>query len=126
MISGKAKIRLTIIIGAIPSLMAIKTAVELIAGPKDLVDHFIELGFADYMKYLGSFIILIVALFWIPKTHKIALLLLTGYFGGALAADLSHHSPCYIIIVILSLFWIAAYLRDKSTFVVSSEPRARN
>jgi len=119
----KTKKIIAVAAGAVASAIAIVKAVPIIVGPKDIVDHFTELGFAEYMKYMGSFIILMVILFWIPKTHRIALLFLTAYFGGALSADISHHTPCYIILIILSLFWIAAYLRDKSTFVVPSEPK---
>ncbi|HET9430878.1 MAG TPA: hypothetical protein VFO70_06865, partial [Chitinophagaceae bacterium] len=51
-----------------------------------------------------------------PRSMRIGLLLLTGYFGGAMAVELSHGIIFIAPGIILSLVWIIAYLRDSEIY----------
>jgi hypothetical protein len=64
--------------------------------------------------------IVFAALFVFPKTMKIGFLLLTCYFAGAIATELSHNMPLNAVPV-LTLIWIAAFLRDSSIFLPTRE-----
>ena len=120
----KTKRIITIIAIAIPSLMAIMSAAFKLSGQQMMLDHISKLGLPGYLKYLGLSELLFTCLFIYKKTFKLGLLLLTGYFGGALATELSHSAPFGSIIVILALFWIAALIRDRSAFLIS-EPEVK-
>src|SRR5262249_16461221 len=51
------------------------------------------------------------AMFLIPRTRSIGLLLISSYMGGAIAAHLGHREPVYQPAFVLALVWIGAYLR---------------
>jgi hypothetical protein len=80
-----------------------------------LVQAFAEMGLGAYLKIFGATEILLAVLFLYPRTMKIGFLLLTAYFGGAIAVEVAHGS--FIApVVILSVIWIAAYLRRPEIF----------
>lgn len=89
---------------------------KLVAVPQ-LVAIYSKIGLLPYMKVLGASEIVLAGLFLYPRSMKIALLLLTGYFGGAMAVELSHGSFFIFPATILSVVWIGAYLRNPLLFV---------
>lgn len=88
-----------------------------LTGALQLVEIYSKIGLLPYMKLLGASELLLTGLFLYPRSVKIALLLLTGYFGGAMAVELSHGTIFIFPAVILSVVWIGAYLRNPSLFV---------
>ncbi|WP_254846521.1 hypothetical protein [Hymenobacter sp. CRA2] len=64
--------------------------------------------------------LLFAALFVYPRTLKLGLLLLTCYFAGAIATDISHGRSPVAAAVILALVWLVAFVRDRSTFLPAS------
>ena len=88
-----------------------------LAGAPPLVEIYSKIGLLPYMKLLGASELILTALFLFPRCMKIALLLLTGYFGGAMAVELSHGSIFIFPTAILSVVWIGAYMRNPSLFV---------
>jgi len=80
-----------------------------------LVQSFTEIGLVQYLKIFGSMEILLEALFLYPRTMRIGFLLLTAYFGGAMAVEITH-GTFVAPVVILTLIWIAAYLRKPEIF----------
>jgi len=104
----------------IPSILAalvitLSAGMKLIAMPQ-LVEIYSRMGILDYMKILGSIELLFVAMFLISRTMRIGFLLITAYFGGAMAVELSHGNLFIFPAVILTLVWIAAFFRDPSIF----------
>lgn len=80
-----------------------------------LVQSFNEIGLGDYLMLFGIAEILFVALFLFRRTMKIGFFLLTAYLGGAIATEITHGS--FIApVMILTLTWIAAYLRNPYLF----------
>jgi len=57
----------------------------------------------------------LAALFLYPRTIRIGFLLLTAYFGGAIAVEITH-GTFIVPAIILTLIWIAAYLRKPDIF----------
>ena len=55
--------------------------------------------------------------FVIPATFKIAFLLASCYFGGAIATELSHDALKVNPFIPLVLLWIGAFIRDRSIFL---------
>ncbi|HVG16678.1 MAG TPA: DoxX family protein [Chitinophagaceae bacterium] len=94
-------------------------AVLKITGVHPMMPHFVDMGLLPHLKMLGGIEILCILLFLFPKTIKLGLLLLTGYFGGAMAAEMPYHmiaAPA----VILVLIWVTAFIHMPELFV--SEP----
>ena len=88
-----------------------------LAGAPPLVEIYSKIGLLPYMKLLGASELILTGFFLYPRSMKIGLLLLTGYFGGAMAVDLSHGSIFIFPAAILSIVWIGAYMRNHSLFV---------
>jgi len=87
-----------------------------LAAAAPLVEIYSKIGLLPYLRILGLSEILFVALFLWPRTMKMGFFLLTGYFGGAMAVEWSHGNFFIVPGIILSIIWIAAYLRDASLF----------
>jgi hypothetical protein len=81
-----------------------------------LVEIYSKIGLLPYLRTLGLIEILLVALFLWPRTMKMGFFLLTGYFGGAMAVEWSHGNFFIVPGIILSIIWLAAYLRDATLF----------
>lgn len=90
---------------------------KLIAQPQ-LVEVFAKTGLLPYMKLLGIAELVFIILFLWSRTLRIGLFMLTGYFGGAMAIELSQHIFFIIPAVILAFIWLAAWLRDNSLFSI--------
>ena len=77
-----------------------------------------SLGWSDHsLPMIGVIALLCTALYLIPRTALLGAILLTGYFGGAIASHVRVDSPLFshtlFPIYIAALFWVGLYLRDK-------------
>jgi hypothetical protein len=77
-----------------------------------------SLGWPDQALFsVGAISLLCTALYLIPRTALLGAILLTGYFGGALAAHLRVASPLFshtlFPVYIAALFWGGLFLRDE-------------
>jgi len=88
-----------------------------IAGIHPMLDHFITMGLnVTLVKVFGAAEVIFSLLFIYPRTAKMGLLLLTGYFGGAIAAEIPFHQVMTPVMP-LALIWIAAFVREPSSFL---------
>jgi hypothetical protein len=113
----------------IPSILvamviSMGAAMKLAAAPQ-LVEIYSKIGLMPYMRLLGTSELLLTGLFLYPRSMKIGLLLLTGYFGGAMAVELSHGSIFIFPAAILSVVWIGAYMRNPVLFSTKQETLSR-
>jgi asparagine N-glycosylation enzyme membrane subunit Stt3 len=86
-----------------------------ISGHHPMILHFVQLGIDGLLPLLGSAEILFALLLLFPLTSKLGVLLLTAYFGGAMAIELPYHmvaAPAAPLILI----WVAAFIRQRSLF----------
>ena len=118
---NKTKIVLTRTLTGLVTLIIILSASSKLAFVPQLVDVFSKIGLLSYMKILGMTEVVFLALFLWKNTRKLGLLLLTGYFGGAMAVEMSHGTFFIAPATILSLVWITAYLRDEKMFISESK-----
>lgn len=102
--------------------MTSMSGIMKLIGAEEVTRKLTEAGVGDYIPVLGIMELLFAALFLYPKTMKVGFLLLTCYFAGAMATDLSHGITMANSAMVLSLIWIAAFLRDRSIFL--PEPAA--
>lgn len=92
-------------------------AVMKVSMASPLAEIYSRIGLLEYMGALGIVEILLVVLFLYPRTMKIGFLLLTGFYGGAMAIEFSHGSVFIFPAIILALVWIAGGLREPSIFL---------
>jgi hypothetical protein len=71
-------------------------------------------------------IVIAIGAFMKLATMRIGLLLLTAYFGGAMAVELSHGPNFMLPAAILSTVWIGAYLRDPYLFRLDKKQHQLN
>lgn len=106
----------TIVFTVLAAGMAIMSGVMKLTQSKEIVDTLGKVGVASSVIPLGLMEIGFAALFIYPKTMKLGFILLSCYFAGALATELSHGTP-FNAFLPLVLIWIAAFLRDKTIFL---------
>ena len=114
---NKTKIALTRTLTGLVTLIIIMSASSKLALVPQLVEIFSKIGLLSYLQILGMTELVFLALFLWNKTRKLGLLLLTGYFGGAMAVEMSHGTFFIAPATILALTWITAYLHDETIFV---------
>lgn len=83
-----------------------------------VVDAFTQLGYPVELSILfGILELLCLALYLIPKTSVLGAILLTGYLGGAVAANVRIGTPLFsnalFPVYVGILFWGGLYLRNK-------------
>jgi hypothetical protein len=98
----------------IVSIIIIFSALMKLIAVPPLVEIYARIGLLDSMKILGATELILVTLFILNRTMRLGFLLLTAWFGGAMAVELSHGNVFIFPAVILTILWIAAFLRDPS------------
>lgn len=98
-------------------LIIVMSAASKIAFVPQLVDIFSKIGLLSYIRILGITELLFLSIFLWSNTRKLGMLLLTGYFGGAMAVEMSHGTFFIAPATILTLIWITAYLYDEKIFL---------
>jgi DoxX-like family len=78
-----------------------------------------ELGFQpDLVPALGWILAIATILYAVPRTSLLGAILLTGYFGGAIATQLQHGSPIATHVLfgvyLGALAWAGLWLRSSS------------
>lgn len=86
--------------------------------PEEVVSGTTELGFAvHHIALLGTLGLLSVLMYAIPRTAVLGAILLTGYFGGAIATHVRLDNPLFshvLFPVYLGvLAWGGLWLRDE-------------
>jgi len=116
----KTKKIITIAFMVLAAGMAILSGVMKLTGSPEIMEAMAKVGVGKYVNYLGMMEIVFAALFIYPKTMKLGFILLSCYFAGAIATELSHGTP-FNAVTPMVLIWIAAFLRDKYIFLPSPE-----
>ena len=91
-------------------------AIAKLFAPTPMVAHYAQLGLVPYMEALGMSELILAVLFVYTATGRLGFLLLTAYLGGAIATELPQGAPIIGPVVVLTLVWVAAYLRDPALF----------
>jgi hypothetical protein len=99
--------------------MVVLSGIMKLSANPELVANMSKVGIGPYIPALGMMEITFAALFAWPKTMRIGFLLLSCYFAGALATELSHAMP-FNALIPMCLIWIAAFLRDREVFLPAS------
>lgn len=119
----KAKKIIAIAITAIASLLVVFSGIMKLTQNPDAVKLLTSYGVGDYIMLLGIMEIVFAALFVYPPTRKLGFILLSCYFAGAMATDLSHGADISHPLFPMVLIWVAAFLSDKSIFLSFTESK---
>lgn len=106
---------ITVTVTILAVAMVVFSGVMKFIGGEEMRMTMEKLGVQPYVLILGSMEIVFALLFLFKSTMKVGFILLTCYFSGALATELSHGTP-FNAVLPLALVWISAFLRDKSIF----------
>jgi hypothetical protein len=116
----KAKKILTLVVTLLAVGMATFSAIMKFSQGDEVRQGMSQFGVGDHVLMLGIMEITFAALLAFPKTMKLGFILMSCYFAGAMATELSHGMPLNALTPIV-LVWIAAFLRDRSIFLPDGE-----
>ncbi|MBL8212188.1 MAG: DoxX family protein [Bryobacterales bacterium] len=106
------------ILGGLPALFLILNSAISLTKPPFVVEGTLKMGYSEATIIpLGLAAILSTLLYLIPRTSVLGAVLLTGYFGGAVATHVRAGDPAPLIAVpiLFSItFWFALWLRHPN------------
>ncbi|CAG7626475.1 hypothetical protein PAESOLCIP111_02834 [Paenibacillus solanacearum] len=87
--------------------------------PAPVVEGTVQLGYAEHhLVVIGALGLIATILYAIPRTTVLGAVLLTGYFGGAIATHVRLDNPLFSHVLfpvyIAILVWGAIWLKDDS------------
>ncbi len=103
------------VVTALPVLMLLFSGAMKLMKPPDLVKEFDRLGYTEsHALTIGIIELACTAVFVFPRTAVLGAILLTGYFGGAVATHVRIYDGLNFISPIVGgiLVWSALWLRD--------------
>ena len=75
------------------------------------------LGFGgNKLSFIGLLELASAALFLLPLTRSVGLLLVSSYLGGAIATHVQHDKPILVPSILLLVIWLGAWLRHREAF----------
>jgi hypothetical protein len=101
----------------ITSAMVLFSGIMKLTHNTQVVDTLSKYGVAEFINLFGAMEIVFTVLFIFPKTMKIGFILLSCYFSGAMATELSHEHGILNPLLPIALVWVTAFLRDSSIFL---------
>ncbi|TAE44781.1 MAG: DoxX family protein [Bacteroidetes bacterium] len=106
------------VLAILPSLLMIFSAFGKFtaASNPEMVEAFTKAGFYEVRIPLALFSLAIAALFLYPRTSAVGFVLMSSYFAGIAATELTHGMPMTVGPIGLVLIWISAYLRTPEVF----------
>jgi hypothetical protein len=103
------------VISAIVAALLLMGGVINVTRPDFAVEQSAKYGYSESsLPILGIVTIVSVILYVIPRTAVLGAILLTGYFGGAVATHVTHSEPFILALVVGVLVWGGLYLRYPS------------
>lgn len=115
--ASKGRIWAARIMGGIAVLFLLFDGVSKVMRAQQAVQGTVQLGFSPaVVPVLGVVLLVCLALYVIPRTAVLGAILLTGYLGGAVAAQVRLGQPLLgftlFPVYVALLAWGALYLRD--------------
>jgi len=105
------------VISGLVVLFMVFDGVTKVMKVQQVIDATIRIGFPlSSIVGIGITLLVCVALYVIPRTSILGAILLTGYLGGATAANIRAGSPVFNTAFSVGfevLTWLGLYLRDR-------------
>jgi hypothetical protein len=106
------------VLTTLPALFLLFDAAIKLVKIQPVTDAFVQLGYPDALaRGIGTLELVCTLLYLVPSTSVLGAILLTGLFGGAIAAHLRVGDP-WLSHILFSLYlaapmWLGLYLRDE-------------
>lgn len=106
------------IMGGIVILFMLMDSIFKFIQPTEVVEGTLELGFAEHhILVIGILGLISILLYTYPRTSLLGAILLTGYWGGAVATHVRLDNPLFshiLVPVFLGILaWGALWLKDE-------------
>lgn len=104
-----------ICVSLVSALTIFSAIMEFVPMTDQMIDFATRLGVIDIAYQLGIVKFILVTLYIIPRTSTVGFVLMVGYFGGALATNITHgfmfaeYAPLVVAMVVMT---IGAYFRN--------------
>ncbi len=99
----------------IPSLMILMAGVMKIIGNEEMQINMAKVtNFGNKLMFIGSLEIIILILYWIPRTMNIGFFLLASFGGGIIVAEIVTGKIPIAGILITTLFYVGTILRKPT------------
>ena len=103
------------VVSAIPILMMVLSAVMKLLRPPQVVEAFVnQFGYSDSsLVPIGVIELACAVVYVIPRTAVLGAVLVSTYFGGAVATQVRVGDPTFIGPIVLGILaWVGLYLRE--------------
>ena len=113
----RAASRTGLVLTVLLALFLLFDSVTKLLSVPDVVTATQQMGFtAGAVPVIGAVLLVCLALYLVPRTSILGAVLLTGYLGGAVCAQLRIEAPLFSTmlfpIYVGVLVWVALYLRS--------------
>lgn len=114
---GRAAARTGLVLTVLLALFMLVDAVPKLLQLQPVVEATMQMGFpAGTVPVIGGVLLVCLVLYLIPRTALLGAVLLTGYLGGAVCAQLRIEAPLLSTLLFPvyfgTLVWVALYLRN--------------
>lgn len=115
---SKSRLWTARIMGWLVILFMLMDSIFKFIQPEEVVQGTLELGYAEHhIAIIGALGLLSVLLYAFPRTSLLGVVLLTGYWGGAVATHVRMDDPLFthtlVPIYMGVLAWGSLWLRDE-------------
>ncbi len=102
------------VLSAIPALLMINAVVMNVMRNPQAVEGTKHFGWGEEsMITIAILAAVSVVLYLVPQTAVLGAIVMTGYFGGAIATHLRIHDPLWPMALVCGILtWLGLYLRD--------------
>ena len=119
----KAKKKRNAWITLITVALLVASGTGKILGIGMVADKLSKVGVGKFMLLLGIVELALAILFISSKTMKISFILLSCYFSGAIATEISHGGNFIFPFIFLVLVWIASLSRERTLLKLVDDNR---
>jgi hypothetical protein len=103
------------VLSALTILVMVASGAAKLAHPASVVEQFVgKFGYSEsLLTGIGILELCCAVIYAIPRTKILGAVLVTGYFGGAIATHLRAGEPVVVPLMIGIIAWAGVYLRDE-------------
>jgi hypothetical protein len=117
--AGRAGVRTGWALTGLLTLFLLFDSVTKVAQLPMVVEATVQMGFpASSVPVIGTVLLVCLALYLVPRTAVLGAVLLTGYLGGAVCAQMRIEAPLFshmlFPIYVGTIVWVALYLRSAA------------
>lgn len=106
--------RTGMVMSVLLSLMLLFSVYMKFTSPPEVLEGFEKFGYPQSVLFpIGVVELVCTVLYLMPRTSVVGAILLTGYFGGAIATHVRISDIFYAPVIMGIVAWLALFLRDR-------------